>query len=529
MVNPDRLPVQRALISVSNKTGVVEFARFLSDRGVEILSTGGTARSLRKADIPVSEVSEHTQSPEILGGRVKTLHPIIHGGILARRGEADDQATMYAHGIAPIDLVVVTLYPFEQTVIDGHNFETCVENIDVGGPAMIRSAAKNHDWVSVATDPSDYQLIMNEMAANQGAITLELRRKCARIAFARTAAYDAAIANWFHDQAGEQAPEQLTLSGQLRETLRYGENPHQNAAFYVTGAARPGVGTARQVQGKSLSYNNLNDTDAAFELVAEFDRPAVAIIKHANPCGVALGTTPVEAYRSALACDPVSAFGGIIAFNRRVDEATAKAVVEVFSEVVIAPDADDSAKNIFSKKKNLRLLLTGSMPQSNQQTLTVRSLAGGLLVQDRDQVRVDSSMLKVVTERAPNASEVSDLIFAFQVCKHVKSNAIVFAKNGASLGIGAGQMSRVDSSRIAAWKAQEPASATGRSGPPRTTDFVAASDAFFPFADGLLTAIEAGARAVIQPGGSVRDEEVIEAANSHDVAMVFTGVRHFRH
>ena len=529
MVDPDRLPVRRALISVSNKTGVVEFARFLSDRGVEILSTGGTARSLREANISVSEVSEHTQSPEILDGRVKTLHPILHGGILARRGETDHQATLDEHGIAAIDLIAVTLYPFEQTVIDGHDLETCIENIDVGGPAMIRSAAKNYDWVNIATDPSDYQLIINEMAANQGATTLELRQQCAQRAFARTAAYDAAIANWFREQIGDQAPEQLTISGRLKETLRYGENPHQRAAFYVTGTARPGVGTASQVQGKSLSYNNLNDTDAAFELVAEFDRPAVAIIKHANPCGVALGNTCAEAYQTALACDPVSAFGGIIAFNRPVDEATAKAVVEVFSEVVIAPDADGPAKNIFSKKKNLRLLLTGSMPQLEQKTLTVRSLASGLLVQDRDQVRVDSSMLKVVTERVPTASEVSDLLFAFQVCKHVKSNAIVFAKNGASISIGAGQMSRVDASRIAAWKAQEWMSSSGNGEAQKTPDFVAASDAFFPFADGLLAAIEAGARAVIQPGGSVRDEEVIKAANSRDVAMVFTGIRHFRH
>ena len=528
MVDPDRLPVRRALISVSDKTGVVEFGRFLADRGVEILSTGGTALSLREANIPVSEVREHTQSPEILGGRVKTLHPLIHGGILARRSKADDQAAMNAHGIAPIDLVAVTLYPFEKAVLDGRDLETCIENIDVGGPAMIRSAAKNHDWVSVATAPSEYQLIMNEMATNQGATTLELRRQCARRAFARTAAYDAAIANWFNDQLGEQLPPELTISGELKEILRYGENPHQKAAFYLTGAARPGVGTARQIQGKSLSYNNLNDTDTAFELVAEFDRPAVAIIKHANPCGVALGNTSVEAYRSALACDPVSAFGGIIAFNRPIDESAAKAVVELFSEVVVAPDANDQAQKIFSKKKNLRLLLTGSMPQLNQQTQTIRSVAGGLLVQDRDQICLDSSMLKVVTQRAPSTSEVADLLFAFQVCKHVKSNAIVFAKDGASLGIGAGQMSRVDSSRIATWKAQESARASHRSRS-RTTDIVAASDAFFPFADGLLVAIEAGARAIIQPGGSIRDEEVIAAANSHDVAMVFTGIRHFRH
>ena len=528
MVHSDTVPIQRALISVSDKTGLIKFGQFLTNRGVEILSTGGTARALRKANIPVSEIADHTQTPEILGGRVKTLHPLIHGGILARRDEAEDRATMDIHGIALIDLVVVTLYPFEQAVADGSDVETCIENIDIGGPAMIRSAAKNHKWVSIVTNPSDYQLIINEMNAHQGAITQNLRRQFARTAFARTAAYDAAIASWFNDRLGQPAPDQLTISGQRRETLRYGENPHQEAAFYLTGAARPGVGTARQMQGKSLSYNNLNDTDAAFELVAEFDRPAVAIIKHANPCGVALGNTPVDAYQHALHCDPTSAFGGIIAFNRPIDEAAAKAVVELFSEVVIAPDADARAQEIFSEKKNLRLLLTGSVPALDQKTLTVRSVAGGLLVQDRDQVRINASMLKVVTERAPNPSELSDLLFAFQVCKHVKSNAIVFAKGGATVGIGAGQMSRVDSSRIAAWKAQEEAAALGEE-KPRTSGAVVASDAFFPFADGLLAAIEAGARAIIQPGGSIRDEQVIAAANSHNIAMVFTGIRHFRH
>lgn len=528
MVHSDTVPIQRALISVSDKTGLIKFGQFLTNRGVEILSTGGTARALRKANIPVSEIADHTQTPEILGGRVKTLHPLIHGGILARRDEAEDRATMDIHGIALIDLVVVTLYPFEQAVADGSDVETCIENIDIGGPAMIRSAAKNHKWVSIVTNPSDYQLIMSEMNAHQGAITQNLRRQFARTAFARTAAYDAAIASWFNDRLGQPAPDQLTISGQRRETLRYGENPHQEAAFYLTGAARPGVGTARQMQGKSLSYNNLNDTDAAFELVAEFDRPAVAIIKHANPCGVALGNTPADAYQHALHCDPTSAFGGIIAFNRPIDEAAAKAVVELFSEVVIAPDADARAQEIFSEKKNLRLLLTGSVPALDQKTLTVRSVAGGLLVQDRDQVRINASMLKVVTERAPNPSELSDLLFAFQVCKHVKSNAIVFAKGGATVGIGAGQMSRVDSSRIAAWKAQEEAAALGEE-KPRTRGAVVASDAFFPFADGLLAAIEAGARAIIQPGGSIRDEQVIAAANSHNIAMVFTGIRHFRH
>ncbi|HIM71484.1 MAG TPA: bifunctional phosphoribosylaminoimidazolecarboxamide formyltransferase/IMP cyclohydrolase [Alphaproteobacteria bacterium] len=528
MAKSKAMPIRRALVSVSDKTGLIEFSRFLIEQGVEILSTGGTAGALRKSNIPVLEVADHTHAPEIMGGRIKTLHPLIHGGILARRDEAEDNEAMEFHGIAPIDLVVVTLYPFEQMVREGRDIETCIDNIDIGGPAMIRSAAKNHKWVGVITDPSDYQLIMDEMNTNQGRISLPLRQQLASSAFARTAAYDATISNWFNTQLREVAPEQLNISGKRRELLRYGENPHQTAAFYVAGIERPGVGTARQLQGKALSYNNFNDTDAAFELVAEFDRPAVAIIKHTNPCGVALGNTPFEAYQQALSCDPNSAFGGVIAFNCLIDKEAAEAVVELFSEVVIAPDADERAQQVFRQKNNLRLLLTGAVPEREQKTTTIRSTAGGFLVQDRDQIQVDATMTKIVTKRSPTPSELTDLLFAFKVCKHVKSNAIVYAKGCATIGIGAGQMSRVDSSRIAAWKAQEAAKAVGEK-TARTLDTVVASDAFFPFADGLLAAVEAGARAVIQPGGSIRDQQVIAAADSHDVAMVFTGIRHFRH
>ena len=447
----------KALISVYNKDGVVDLAKNLLEAGAGLLSTGGTYRALSESGVTVRQISDFTGHPEILDGRVKSLHPKIHGGILARRDSADHVAELNRYKMEPIDIVVVNLYPFEETIAKSDvTQDDAIENIDIGGPTLIRAAAKNHAFVVVLVDPCDYPWVSDKLL--RGGLSYADRRYLAAKAFQHVAVYDTIISQWL-DGPEEKFNQEITLAFRKVLDLRYGENPHQNAAFYITGAAQPGVGTANQIQGKSLSYNNLNDTDAAFELVAEFDRPAVAIIKHANPCGVALGATSVEAYQSALACDPVSAFGGIIAFNRRVDEATAKAVVEVFSEVVIAPDADEPAKNIFSKKKNLRLLLTGSMPQPNQQTLTVRSLAGGLLVQDRDQVRVDSSMLKVVTERAPNASEVSDLIFAFQVCKHVKSNAIVFAKNGASLGIGAGQMSRVDSSRIAAFSA---ATTTGK-------------------------------------------------------------------
>jgi phosphoribosylaminoimidazolecarboxamide formyltransferase/IMP cyclohydrolase len=520
--------IQRALISVSDKQGLVEFGTCLARHGVQILSTGGSAKALIDAGLPVIEVGTHTGFPEIMDGRVKTLHPKIHGGILGRRDTPAHQAAMREHGIAPIDLVVANLYPFEATVAKGADFETCIENIDIGGPALIRAAAKNHDFVAVVTDPADYAEITAEMDAKAGATSLVLRRKLAAAAYARTGAYDAAISQWFAGTLGEEFPRRLVLAGERRQILRYGENPHQAAAFYAGGLPRPGIATARQVQGKELSYNNLNDTDAAFECVAEFAPPAVAVIKHANPCGVAIGRDLHEAYLKAYACDPVSAFGGIVAVNRKLDAATAGEIAKIFVEVIVAPEADDAALGVLAAKKNLRLLLTGGMPDPAASGLTVRSLAGGYLAQRRDNGRVGESDLKVATKRTPTNAERADLLFAFAVAKHVKSNAIVYAKNGATVGIGAGQMSRVDSSRIAAWKAAEAAKAASEP-QSRAIGSVVASDAFFPFADGLLAAAEAGATAVIQPGGSMRDPEVIAAADEKGLAMVLTGMRHFRH
>ncbi len=527
-MSPLSLRVTRALISVSDKTGLVALGQALAARGVEILSTGGSAQRLRDSAVPVIEVADFTGHPEILDGRVKTLHPRLHGGILGRRDLASHQEAMAAHDIPPIDLVVVNLYPFEETVARGAVFEDCVENIDIGGPALIRAAAKNHDFVAVVTAPADYDALIAELAAHDGGTTAALRRRLAGLAYARTAAYDAAISRWFAQQAQDPFPPLLTFGGRLAQELRYGENPHQRAALYLGGPARPGVGYAVQVQGKELSYNNLNDTDAAYELVAEFERPAVAIIKHANPCGVAEADRQVDAYRAALLCDPVSAFGGIIALNRPLDGATATEIAKLFVEVIIAPDADADARAVLGTKKNLRLLLTRTMPDAGGPGLTVRSIAGGFLVQNRDAARVLPDDLKVVTRRAPSAQELADLLFAFRVAKHTKSNAIVYARDGATVGIGAGQMSRVDSSRVAALKAADAARLAGRA-QPLTQGSVVASDAFFPFADGLITAAEAGASAVIQPGGSVRDAEVIAAADERNLAMVFTGIRHFRH
>ncbi|WP_448204389.1 bifunctional phosphoribosylaminoimidazolecarboxamide formyltransferase/IMP cyclohydrolase [Azospirillum sp. sgz302134] len=523
---PDLVRITRALISVSDKTGLVALGQALAAKGVEILSTGGSAQRLAEAGVPVKEVSDHTGFPEIMDGRVKTLHPRVHGGILARRDIHAD--AMKTHDIPPIDLVVVNLYPFEATVAKGANYDDCVENIDIGGPAMIRAAAKNHDFVTVVTDPEDYEAVLDELATHDGAVTLKLRRTLAQRAYARTAAYDAAISTWLAGQLGETFPPRTTLSGKLSQTLRYGENPHQQAAFYVTGEQRPGVATAIQLQGKELSYNNLNDTDAAFELVAEFEQPAVAIIKHANPCGVAQGANLLDAYKAALLCDPVSAFGGIIAVNRSLDAATAEEISKLFAEVVIAPDADDAARALLATKKNLRVLLTKDVPNPAEPGMMIKHLAGGFLLQNRDNGRVNPAELKVVTKRAPTEQELADLLFAFRVAKHVKSNAIVYAKNGATVGVGAGQMSRVDSARIAAIKSGEAAKAAGLS-EPLTKGSVVASDAFFPFADGLLAAAEAGVTAVIQPGGSIRDNEVIAAADEKGLAMVLTGMRHFRH
>ena len=522
--------VSRALLSVSDKTGLVEFARTLAAHGVELVSTGGTRKALADAGLEVLDVSDLTGFPEMMDGRVKTLHPGVHGGLLAIRDNKEHAASMQAHGIRPIDLLVVNLYPFEATVAKGADFATCIENIDIGGPAMIRAAAKNHDDVAVVVDVADYATVLAELAAH-GATTLAFRRKLAAKAYARTAVYDAAISNWFSQQLDEQAPAYRAFGGHLAEPLRYGENPHQTAAFYRTSDLRPGVATARQLQGKQLSYNNINDTDAAYECIGEFDArrtAACVIVKHANPCGVAEGASLIDAYRKALACDPVSAFGGIVALNRTLDAEAARAITEIFTEVIIAPDATEEAAAIVGAKKNLRLLVAGGLPDPRAGGLTVKSVAGGLLVQSRDNAVVDDMDMKVVTKRAPTNAELRDLAFAFRIAKHVKSNTIVYAKDCATVGIGAGQMSRIDSARIAARKAQDAAEAASHS-EPLTKGSVVASDAFFPFADGLLVAIEAGATAVIQPGGSMRDNEVIKAADDHGIAMVFTGTRHFRH
>jgi phosphoribosylaminoimidazolecarboxamide formyltransferase / IMP cyclohydrolase len=520
--------VRRALLSVSDKSGLVDFATFLNGQGVELVSTGGTAKAIADAGLPVREVSGLTGFPEMLDGRVKTLHPNVHGGLLGVRGNAEHEATMAEHGIAPIDLVVVNLYPFEKTVAAGADFDTCIENIDIGGPAMIRSAAKNHAGVAVIVDPQDYGEVQADMSANAGAVSDDLRTVLAARAFSRTAAYDSAISTWFGDQLGEAFPRWMSVAGTKKQDLRYGENPHQQAALYLSGETRPGVATAEQIQGKELSYNNINDTDAAFELVAEFDRPAVAIIKHANPCGVAIGDDCLSAYGKALACDPVSAFGGIVALNRPLDAALAGKITELFTEVVIAPDADDAARAIFAKKKNLRLLLTKTMPDVSITARMVKPVAGGLLAQTKDTGHITADDLKAVTKVVPTVDQTTDMLFAFTIAKHVKSNTIVYAKDGATVGIGAGQMSRVDSARIAAAKALDAAKEAGLD-TPATVGSVVASDAFFPFTDGLLAAVEAGATAVIQPGGSIRDDEVIAAADEKGLAMVFTGMRHFRH
>jgi phosphoribosylaminoimidazolecarboxamide formyltransferase/IMP cyclohydrolase len=530
-MSQDARPIRRALVSVSDKAGLDELGRALAAAGVEILSTGGSARALAAAGIAVREVAAHTGFPEIMDGRVKTLHPKIHGGLLARRDLPAHVAAQAAHDIPDIDLLVVNLYPFQATVAAGKGWDDCIENIDIGGPAMLRAAAKNHDFVTVVVDPADYAGLLAELAANGNATTPGFRRRLAQKAYAHTAQYDGAIANWMAQQAGETLPESFSLNGTRLQMLRYGENPHQQAAFYRTQPSRPGVATARQLQGKELSYNNLNDTDAAFELVAEFDTPAIAIIKHANPCGVAIARSDGElagAYARALACDPVSAFGGIIALNRPLDAATAAAIVQLFAEVVIAPAIDAGARTVLSAKPNVRVLETGALPDPAARDIVVKSLGGGFLAQDRDGGRITAADLKVVTKRSPSERELADLLFAFRVAKHVKSNAIVYAKDGATVGIGAGQMSRVDSSRIAAWKAEEAARAAG-AGQSFAVGSVVASDAFFPFADGLLAAAAAGATAVIQPGGSMRDNEVIAAADAAGLAMVFTGMRHFRH
>ncbi|WP_137898396.1 bifunctional phosphoribosylaminoimidazolecarboxamide formyltransferase/IMP cyclohydrolase [Sphingomonas sp. 2SG] len=517
------ISIKRALLSVSDKTGIVELSQALAAKGVELVSTGGTARALRDAGLAVRDVSEVTGFPEMMDGRVKTLHPMVHGGLLAVRDDPEHAAAMADHAIGAIDLVVVNLYPFEATVARGADRDTVIENIDIGGPSMVRSAAKNHAYVAIVTDPADYAIVA------AGETTLDQRRLFAAKAFAATASYDGAIARWFGtvDQA-EPFPAVLPVTMTRAASLRYGENPHQSAAFYASNDGVRGIGQARQVQGKELSYNNLNDADAALELVAEFRdaAPTCVIVKHANPCGVATASSLEAAYAEAFACDTVSAFGGIIAVNRPLDAATAKAITGIFTEVVVAPDADEEALALFAAKKNLRLLLTGDLPDPARAGLFAKSIAGGWLVQGRD--AGTPGELKVVTKRAPTEQELADCRFAWTVAKHVKSNAIVYAKDGATAGVGAGQMNRLESARIAAWKAKDAADKAGWA-TPRTIGSAVASDAFFPFADGLLAAVEAGATAVIQPGGSIRDEEVIAAADAAGLAMVFTGMRHFRH
>lgn len=528
----DQVTVARALLSVSDKTGLVDFATALARHGVELVSTGGTAKALRDAGLQVRDVAELTGFPEMMDGRVKTLHPTVHGGLLARRDLPEHMAAADAHAIGMIDLVVVNLYPFAQTVAKGASRDEIIENIDIGGPSMVRSAAKNHASVAILTDPADYAAIVAELDATGGATTLATRTRLAAKAYSATATYDAMIASWFATaDRDETFPLTLHLSLEQGDTLRYGENPHQPGAFYAEARpATPGIGQARQVQGKALSYNNLNDADAAFELVAEFrgSDPSVVIVKHANPCGVATAATLADAYAAAYACDTVSAFGGIVAVNRPLDRATAEAITGIFTEVVVAPDADADAIALFAAKKNLRLLLTGDLPDPARAGLAAKSIAGGWLVQARDNGRLTDDMLRVVTQRAPTAQELADCRFAWTVAKHVKSNAIVYARDGATAGIGAGQMNRLESARIAAWKAKDAADKAGW-GRPRTIGSAVASDAFFPFADGLMAAVEAGATAVIQPGGSIRDDEVIAAADAAGLAMIFTGMRHFRH
>jgi phosphoribosylaminoimidazolecarboxamide formyltransferase / IMP cyclohydrolase len=530
MSSPPRR-ITRALLSVSDKTGLVEFAKALAGYGVELISTGGTAKALTDAGLAALDVADLTGFPEMMDGRVKTLHPKVHGGLLAIRGNKEHAAAMQKHHIKPIDLLVVNLYPFEATVAKGASINDCIENIDIGGPAMIRAAAKNHGDVTVIVEPTDYEKVLGEMAQHSGVVSLEMRQKLAAKAYARTAAYDAAISNWFAATLHDDAPDYRAFGGKLMEALRYGENPHQNAAFYRAPGERSGVATAKQLQGKQLSYNNINDTDAAYECVAEFDprrTAACVIVKHANPCGVAEADTLLEAYRKALACDSTSAFGGIVALNRKLDAEAAKAITEIFTEVIIAPEATDDAIKIIAAKKNLRLLIAGGLPDPRSAGLMVKSVAGGLLVQSRDNAVIDDMQLKAVTKRSPSEAELADLRFAFRVAKHVKSNTIVYAKDRATVGIGAGQMSRVDAASIAARKAEDAAKEL-KLPAPLTKGSVVASDAFFPFPDGLLVAIEAGATAVIQPGGSVNDQKVVDAADAHNIAMVFTATRHFRH
>ncbi|HAS6641221.1 bifunctional phosphoribosylaminoimidazolecarboxamide formyltransferase/IMP cyclohydrolase [Vibrio parahaemolyticus] len=525
-------PIRRALISVSDKTGIVEFAQALAERGVDILSTGGTARLLAEQGIAVTEVSDYTGFPEMMDGRVKTLHPKVHGGVLGRRGQDDD--VMAKHGINPIDMVVVNLYPFAETVAkDGCTLADAVENIDIGGPTMVRSAAKNHKDVTIVVNASDYDRVIAEMDANDKSLTLETRFDLAIAAFEHTAAYDGMIANYFgtmvpsygeNKEGDEESKYPRTFNQQFekKQDMRYGENSHQAAAFYVeANPQEASVSTARQIQGKALSYNNIADTDAALECVKEFNEPACVIVKHANPCGVALGKDILEAYNRAYQTDPTSAFGGIIAFNQELDAETASAIVErQFVEVIIAPSVSTEAIEVVAAKKNVRLLECGEW-STKTTGFDVKRVNGGLLVQDRDQGMVSLDDLKVVSKRQPTEEELKDALFCWKVAKYVKSNAIVYAKGDMTIGVGAGQMSRVYSAKIAGIKAADEGLEVAGS--------VMASDAFFPFRDGIDAAAEAGIKCVIQPGGSMRDDEVIAAADEHGMAMIFTGMRHFRH
>jgi len=523
MTNESSRPVRRALISVSDKEGIIEFARTLHDQGIEILSTGGTARLLIDNMIPVMEVSKHTGFPEIMDGRVKTLHPKIHGGILGRRGI--DDGVMKDNNIAPIDLVVVNLYPFEATVANQDcSLDDAIENIDIGGPAMVRATAKNHAYVSIIVDPVDYQRVLEELHKNDGVVSDATRFDLAVKAFEHTSNYDGMIANYLGrikaDGSIDELPRTINLQFSKVQEMRYGENPHQHAAFYTEkNPADACIATAKQLQGKELSYNNIGDTDAALECIKQFDEPACVIVKHANPCGVSVNNSILEAYNAAYSTDPESAFGGIIAFNRELDGDTAKTIVErQFVEVIIAPSISGEAIDAVTKKKNVRLLECGQW-QSTNERLDFKRVNGGLLVQDADLLLLNE--MKLVTEAQPNEQEMIDLLFAWKVAKFVKSNAIVYAKNNMTIGVGAGQMSRINSARIAGIKAEHASLEVPGS--------VMASDAFFPFRDGIDAAHEAGIAAVIQPGGSMRDEEVIAAANEHGMAMIFTGMRHFRH
>ncbi len=525
--DPPLAHIRRALVSVSDKTDIVPFVSFLVEHDVHILSTGGTAAVLRAVGLSVTEVAEYTAFPEILGGRVKTLHPRIHGGLLWERDNAEHRVAAETHGIASIDLLVVNLYPFTEAVAHNADGSTCVESIDIGGTALIRAAAKNYVSVTVVVDPADYSAVIEAMTRYGGATPASLRLRLAAAAYARTAAYDAAIAAWFAQKNGEIFPSRLTVAAALRQTLRYGENPHQQAAFYVSDSPAISLAATTQVQGKTLSYNNLCDADAALELAAVFEQPAAIILKHANPCGCALGTDLESAYLRALSCDPVSAFGGIVAVNRPLDAAATTSIARTFFEVILAPDATSEARALFAKKHNLRLLLTGTMPDPYRAGMTLRSVAGGFLLQTRDAGHICRMDLKVVSKRSPSEQELEDMLFGWAVCKHVKSNAVVFVRHRAMVSVGAGQTSRVDSVRVAVWKAAAVARTTGQS--MLTGGSVVASDAFFPFPDGLIAAHEAGATAVIQPGGSIRDNEIIQAADDRNMAMVLTGMRHFRH